>query len=73
MDSRALTMISTVYTQVYTYDVLHLFFRYLTCLNNNPLKDPTKGVSDPLGKPFTMDEQCRYEFGENHISCRSVS
>lgn len=42
-------------------------------MNNNPLEDPLKGVSDPLGKAFNLDDQCRYEFGANHISCRSVS
>ncbi|XP_063446232.1 A disintegrin and metalloproteinase with thrombospondin motifs 3-like [Mytilus trossulus] len=44
---------------------------YLTCMNNNPLEDPLKGVSHPLGKAFNLDDQCRYEFGANHISCRS--
>lgn len=42
-------------------------------MNNNPLEDPLKGVSDPLGKAFNLDDQCKYEFGANHISCRSVS
>lgn len=31
-----------------------------------------KGVTDPLGQAFTLDDQCRFEFGENHLSCKSV-
>lgn len=52
-------------------DAINKVLPYLTCLNNNPYKDSLKGVSEPIGQGFTLDDQCRFEFGENHLACTS--
>lgn len=42
------------------------------CLNDRPMSLPSRtSLLTPLGRQYTLDEQCRMEFGHNFLLCRS--
>ncbi|KAL3876085.1 hypothetical protein ACJMK2_033966 [Sinanodonta woodiana] len=46
----------------------------LPCLNNNPFQTKIDDeVKKPVGLSFSLDEQCRQEFGDNYIFCPTFS
>ncbi|KAJ8672549.1 hypothetical protein QAD02_003808 [Eretmocerus hayati] len=49
----------------------HRKARHWTCLLNRPNNDASKAADDP-SEIFSMDEQCRMEFGEGYGRCRSM-
>jgi len=44
----------------------------LPCLNNNPYTVIEDDLQLPLGLSYTLDEQCRLEFGDKASFCRAV-
>ncbi|XP_045210598.2 A disintegrin and metalloproteinase with thrombospondin motifs gon-1-like [Mercenaria mercenaria] len=46
---------------------------YLYCLNNNPFVVVKEDLRIPLGQSWSLDEQCRLEFGGNAKFCRAFS
>lgn len=51
---------------------LNQYIRTYTCLNNNPghgRKIPISGSSNK----YTLDEQCRLDFGKDYGLCQNVS
>ncbi|XP_052265428.1 A disintegrin and metalloproteinase with thrombospondin motifs 2-like [Dreissena polymorpha] len=43
---------------------------YLTCLNNNPHTVVKETLPSPLGRGWSLDQQCRVEFGERATFCK---
>ena len=48
-------------------------FRGLYCLNDKPKTPSWPKYEQPYGMSWTMDEQCRQEFGEGFVQCKAVS
>ena len=51
---------------------MNQYIRTYTCLNNNPghgRKIPISGSSNK----YTLDEQCRLDFGKDYGLCQNVS
>lgn len=49
-----------------------IYFRHLNCLNNNPFEIVENSIRLPVGMSWSLDEQCRLEFGAKSSHCRIV-
>ena len=54
-------------------NVIIMSFSGLHCLNDVPDTVEWPDYAQPFGVSWTMDEQCRQEFGEGYILCSAVS
>ena len=60
------------FDQIKSKNYLNQYIRTYTCLNNNPghgRKIPISGSSNK----YTLDEQCRLDFGKDYGLCQNVS
>ena len=50
-----------------------LYLRGLTCLMDTPEDPNWPALEQPFGKSWSIDEQCRQEFGVGFKACDAVS
>ncbi|WAQ96957.1 ATS3-like protein [Mya arenaria] len=53
----------------FTTSIMATIVQYLHCLNNNPYTVEEGNIPQPLGKGWSLDEQCRVEFGDRAKHC----
>ncbi len=60
--------------KIFIMSICYVCSSGLYCLNNMPEDEPDWGkFSKPYVKSWSLDEQCRQEFGEGYRLCRAVS
>ena len=50
-----------------------IYYRSLKCLNNNPYEKIENDIALPVGVSWSLDEQCKLEFGDRASHCKIVS
>ncbi|XP_014666198.1 PREDICTED: A disintegrin and metalloproteinase with thrombospondin motifs 3-like [Priapulus caudatus] len=52
-------------------DELTTYLPSFPCLNDSPFQHPWPRLPDRIGTKYTMDDQCRFEFGNEYTVCHA--